>query len=198
MRSNGVGHRPADPVPTSQAGMTSSATLEAAIEVRGANPADMPAAGHLGSLLMALHHDLDARRFIASTHRTDRDYAAFLTGELDRPGAIVLVAVQETRVLGYAYGGVEGTDYMALRGPAGVVYDLMVDPSRRGEGIGRRLLDAILAKFAALNVAQIVLSTAARNDAAQGFFAKVGFRPTMVEMTRETDPMTAGPLPTVG
>jgi hypothetical protein len=32
---------------------------------------------------------------------------------------------------------------------------------------------------------QIVLGTAQRNETAQRFFASVGFRPTMIEMTRD-------------
>ena len=40
-------------------------------------------------------------------------------------------------VIGYTYAGVEGHDYMALRGPAGVLHDVVVDPAHRGHGIGR-------------------------------------------------------------
>ena len=87
--------------------------------------------------------------------------------------------------MGYAWGAVEGTDYMALRGPAGVLYDIVVDPSHRETGIGRMLLDAVVQGLEALNAPRIVLSTAARNEAAQRFFARAGFRPTMMEMTRE-------------
>ena len=36
-------------------------------------------------------------------------------------------------------------------------------------------------------LAQIVLSTAERNETAQRFFAELGFRRTMAEMTRELD-----------
>ena len=74
---------------------------------------------------------------------------------------------------------------MALRGPAGVLYDLIVDPGRQGEGIGRMLLDAISSALAAQGTPQIVLSAAEPNEAAQRLFAAAGFRRTMVEMTRE-------------
>jgi len=145
----------------------------------------MPTLGHLGTLLMALHHDLDPKRFIPATPRTEQAYASFLEGELLRSEVVMLAAVKGGAVLGYAYAGVEGSDYMALRGPAGVLYDLIVDHTRRGEGIGRMLLGATLSELASRGVPRIVLSTAARNEAAQGFFAKVGFRPTMIEMARE-------------
>jgi ribosomal protein S18 acetylase RimI-like enzyme len=88
-------------------------------------------------------------------------------------------------VIGYAYVAVESYDYMALRGPAGVLHDLFVDPERRGHGLGRRLLEAVLAYLPSRGLSQLVLSTAERNEAAQRFFASAGFRRTMIEMTRE-------------
>jgi ribosomal protein S18 acetylase RimI-like enzyme len=99
----------------------------------------------------------------------------------------VLVADDHGDVIGYAYATVEGYDYMALRGPAGVLQDIVVDPERRGRGVGRMLLDAALAELAARGAPRVVLSTAERNEAAQRLFASAGFRRTMVEMTRELD-----------
>jgi GNAT superfamily N-acetyltransferase len=49
---------------------------------------------------------------------------------------------------------IEGHDFMALRGPAGVLYDLVVDPAHRGQGIGRLLLDATLAALRARDAAR--------------------------------------------
>jgi ribosomal protein S18 acetylase RimI-like enzyme len=105
--------------------------------------------------------------------------------QLERPDVIVLVAERTGAVLGYAYGGVEGNDYMALRGPAGVLYDLMVDPAHRRQGIGSALLQAALAAMATLGAPRVVLFTADKNHGAQSLFARAGFRRTMIEMTRE-------------
>jgi ribosomal protein S18 acetylase RimI-like enzyme len=99
----------------------------------------------------------------------------------------VLVAEEEGRVVGYTYAGVEGIDYMSLRGPAGILYDIIVDPEARGRGIGRRLLDATLAFLTSHGAPRVVLSTAEGNVAAQRLFASAGFRRTMIEMTRELD-----------
>jgi ribosomal protein S18 acetylase RimI-like enzyme len=74
---------------------------------------------------------------------------------------------------------------MSLRGPAGVVHDIVVDPTHRGLGIGAMLLEAAVAALEARGAPRVVLSTAERNEAAQRLFAKAGFRRTMVEMTRE-------------
>lgn len=157
------------------------------ILVRPARAEDLATLGRLGALLVRLHHDFDPRRFIAATPRTEQGYASYLGTQLDDTDVLVLVAERDGEVLGYAYAGMEGMDYMALRGPAGAVYDLVVDPAHRGQGIGRTLLDATVAALAALGAPRVVLSTAERNETAQRLFERAGFRRTMIEMTRESD-----------
>ena len=153
--------------------------------IRPAASSDLPAIGRLGALLVRVHHDFDPARFFAATPQTEQGYASFLGSHLHEPKVVVLVAEQDGAVIGYTYAGVEGRDYMSLRGPAGVLYDIVVDPSRRGSGVGRMLLDATVAALSALGAPQVVLSTAARNEPAQRLFARAGFRQTMVEMTRD-------------
>ena len=97
---------------------------------------------------------------------------------------VVIVAQRAGQVAGYAYAGMEGNDYMALRGPAGVLYDLVVDPDFRREEIGSRLLDASLAALAGLGAPRVVLFSAEKNQIARAMFAARGFRNTMIEMTR--------------
>lgn len=160
---------------------------ESAVIVRSAAVEDAAALGRLGALLVGTHHELDTQRFIPATPGTEQGYAAWLRSQLEVPDVFVLVAEREGAVVGYAYGGIEGHDWMALRGPAGVLHDLVVDPAHRGHGIGRLLLDAVVAALRAGGAPRVVLSTAARNEAAKRLFARAGFRPTMVEMTRELD-----------
>jgi ribosomal protein S18 acetylase RimI-like enzyme len=153
--------------------------------VRRATVDDLPALGSLGTLLVEAHHAFDPARFLAATGRTPDGYAAFLRSQLDDPNVVLLVAEQEGRVAGYVYGALEGYDYMSLRGPAGVLHDLVVDPASRGAGVGRALLEAALEDLRSRGAPRVVLSTAERNEAAQRLFARLGFRRTMVEMTRE-------------
>jgi hypothetical protein len=63
-------------------------------------------------------------------------------------------------VLGYAYAAVEGYDYMALRGSAGVLQDVIVDPKHRGRGLGRLLFEAMLTFFRSRGVPRVLLLTA--------------------------------------
>jgi ribosomal protein S18 acetylase RimI-like enzyme len=161
----------------------------ARVTIRRAAVAEMPSIGRLGALLVRLHHDFDAQRFIAATPRTEHGYASYLGSQLENPEIVILVAVREDEdtVLGYTYAGVEGFDYMSLRGPAGIVYDIVVDPDQRGQGIGTLLLDATISALKERGAPRVVLSTAEQNAPAQQLFARAGFRRTMIEMTREMD-----------
>src|SRR5262245_61709144 len=112
--------------------------------VRRARTDDVDRLGELGALLVREHHAFDPLRFIAPTPETPRHYGAFLGSQLDAPDAVILVAEVAGRVIGYGYAALQGIDYMALRGPAAVLQDLIVEPESRGRGVGATLLAAIL------------------------------------------------------
>ena len=157
------------------------------VTVRPAVAADRAAIGRLGELLFSEHHEFDPRRFIAPIPNLSERYGDFLIGQSKRAEMRVLVAQREGAVVGYAFGGMEGNDYMALRGPAGVIYDLVVDPDHRRQGIGQVLLAAVLDALAELGAPRALLFTADKNHVAQSLFDKAGFRRTMIEMTVELE-----------
>lgn len=160
--------------------------------IRAAIAADVPALGRLGALLVRTHHDFDPDRFMAASPQTEHGYGSFLGTQLREPDVVILVADQDGQVVGYTYAGIEGIDYMALRGPAGVLYDIVVDPTQRGRGVGRMLLEATIMELERRGAPRVVLSTAERNEQAQRLFASAGFRRTMIEMTRESRREQAG------
>jgi len=159
--------------------------MSSLVTVRPVEAGDQSAIGRLGALLVTEHHDFDPKRFIAPLPRLPQRYGEFLLSQADRAEMVVLVAERSGEVVGYAYAGMEGNDYMALRGPAGVLYDLVVDAKHRRQGIGSRLLESSLAALQQLGAPRVLLFTAEKNHGAQAMFAQAGFRPTMIEMTRE-------------
>ena len=155
--------------------------------IRPATKADLSSIGRLGAMLVYEHYQFDKLRFLPASGRTAAGYASFLGSQLENPEVIVLVADQAGKTVGYTYSGLEGMDYMSLRGPAGVLYDIIVDPDFRSRGIGRQLLDSTMAELKSRGAPRVVLSTAERNEAGQRLFERAGFRRTMIEMTRELD-----------
>ena len=154
--------------------------------IRPARPADLPVLGRLGAALARAHHEWDRRRFfvVPSMHE---GYAWWLGRELKNRDAVVLAAERRGRVIGYAYGRLEERDWNALRDACGVAVDLIVEKRSRGLGAGRLLMDALLEALREKGAPRVVLQAAAANKNAQGFFEALGFRPTMIEMTRECD-----------
>jgi len=155
------------------------------IIIRPATKADHDALGRLGALLVRTHYEFDPKRFLPTQPGMEKGYGSFLVRQLNDPETVVLVAERDGAVVGYLYGTIAGPDWMSLRGEAGVIQDIIVDPAHRGGGIGRKLLEAGLDWLKQHGAPRAVLSTAQRNDAAQRLFTSVGFRPTMIEMTRE-------------
>jgi GNAT superfamily N-acetyltransferase len=72
-----------------------------------------------------------------------------------------------------------------LRDRAGFIHDVLVVESARGTGIGERLVEAAAEWLLAREVPRVMLWTAEKNVPAQHFFERLGFRRTMIEMTRE-------------
>jgi ribosomal protein S18 acetylase RimI-like enzyme len=154
--------------------------------IRHATQDDCPALGRLGSMLMQVHHDLDRRRFIRPGENAEACYALFLSNELNDGDAVILVAERDSTLVAYIYASVEPQlQWQDARDRAAFVHDVFVDPQNRRSGIATALTRAALDWFVQRGVPRVTLWTSSSNDAAQTVFASLGFRKTMVEMTRE-------------
>jgi GNAT superfamily N-acetyltransferase len=155
------------------------------LTVRRAEPRDATALGALGATLMRTHYAFDPQRFLPAGDHAEREYGSFLCSHLDDADAVVLVAELDGRIVGYAFAGLEPMSWKELRGPAGFIHDVMVEDDERGAGAGSALIDAAIAWLRDRGAPRVVLWTAERNDGAQRLFQRLGFRRTMIEMTRE-------------
>ena len=153
------------------------------IDIRRAEKGDLSVVGHLAGQLVRMHHEADPARFLL-VDRVEEGYEHWLSRELGRAEAVVLVACRAARVVGYAYGTIEPRDWNLLLDAHGAVHDLFVaDDARRG-GVGRKLIEELVTALERLGAARFVLSTLVTNASAQRLFRACGFRPTMLEMTR--------------
>ena len=153
--------------------------------IRRARETDLQAIGRLGAHLLRQHHRFDADRFMAPGPDPEAGYAWFLGTQLKEPDVLLLVAEHEGAVVGYLYAAVEPRSWKELRDEAGFVHDVVVDEGLRGRGAARALMEEAAAWFSGRGMPRVVLWTAHRNEAAQRLFTRLGFRPTMIEMTRE-------------
>jgi ribosomal protein S18 acetylase RimI-like enzyme len=156
-----------------------------ALVIRPAVEVDVPALGRLGATLLRAHYGFDPQRFMAPGRDPESGYAAFLRTQLYDDDVVVLVADRGDGVIGYVYAGLEPRSWKELREACGFVHDVAVYEHGRRTGVATALIEAAMAWLRERGAPRVVLWTAAPNDAAQGLFTRLGFRRTMIEMTRE-------------
>lgn len=138
----------------------------------------------MGAELARQHHAYDGARFMLPDN-VESGYRWWLTREMQDEDAVVIVAELDGAVVGYAYGRLEERNWNALLDAHGGFHDIWVDGHARCHGAGLQLAEEMVRRLKALGAPRVVLMSAALNEAAQRLFKKLGWRPTMIEMTRE-------------
>jgi len=157
-----------------------------AFQVRLAAGGDLDAITRMGVALTRLHHQWDADRFILP-RGIDRVFHDYFASQLGVQETVMLVAELEGRVVGYAFASLVPRDWSDLRDACGKVHDLYVEEAARSAGVGGALLEEAVRRLEELGAPRVVLMVAARNRHARDLFGSMGFRETMIEMTRELD-----------
>jgi ribosomal protein S18 acetylase RimI-like enzyme len=159
-----------------------------AIEVRPARREDIAGAAKLAAMLVREHHAYDPLRFMC-VEPIEEGYARFLAGQIGREEVVFLIARHTSapggEVVGYIFATLEDRNWSDLRDACGKIHDVYVDASVRRHGVATRLVESAVQACIEMGAPRIVLMAAWRNDHARALFARLGFRPTMLEMTRE-------------
>jgi ribosomal protein S18 acetylase RimI-like enzyme len=154
------------------------------IVVRSMTTSDLDAVGALAGRLVRLHHGFDPQRYL-HLENPERGYARYFRSELDSDDAVLLVAEEGPTILGYAYGRMEPRSYNELLDACGKLHDVYVDETARGRGAGEALVREIFKRLREKGAPRVLLLTAVQNEAGRRLFERLGFRTTMLEMTRE-------------
>lgn len=156
------------------------------LRVRPAVEQDLPRLGELARELVTQHHHADPQRFFLP-EGVEAAYRAWFAREMLRSEAVLLVADRgdATPVVGYLYGRFEDRNWNMLLERHAALHDVFVDVEARAGGAGTALIERFCALARERGLPRVVLYSAASNDGAQRLFSRLGFRPTMVEMTRD-------------
>jgi GNAT superfamily N-acetyltransferase len=155
------------------------------VVVRPARREDLPVLGQLGGHLLRTHYAFDPHRFMAPGDDPEAGYAWFLGTQIRSDDVAVFVAERDGAVAGYVYVGIEPQSWKELREEAGFIHDVVVTDTARRHGVATALMEAAVAWLRERGVPRVILWTAQPNEGAQRLFERLGFRRTMIEMTKE-------------
>ena len=141
--------------------------------VRPAQRSDLPALASHWAALLESHAALDpvfALRAGAPAALEAELRRAF--GDAD---TALFVADADGRVAGFCAARVERSPALARESCRAEITELVVEPAARRRGIGRALVDAALAWSRSRGVVRVEVRVAARNEAGQAFWRRLGF-----------------------
>lgn len=147
------------------------------MSIEAAQDADLPAMRTLLVELLEAVEDTDGL-----DQRTALDNCRAL---MDDPAHYVLVARCGAAIVGLVSFGVRRT--ILHPGPSGLVDELVVARSHRGQGVGKRLLLAAANECRALGCCEVEVSTEMSNVAAREFYQRCGFDRESVLLEMDLD-----------
>jgi ribosomal protein S18 acetylase RimI-like enzyme len=107
-------------------------------------------------------------------------YREWLSG----PESFAFVAEDEQRPVGFVIGFYEESHFMWETDRVGHVDSFYVSPENRGQGVGRRLMDAAYEAMREAGASTVALEMVADNEIARRFYEQEGFTTTFVQMHR--------------
>jgi GNAT superfamily N-acetyltransferase len=139
--------------------------------------------------LVASHAGLSAEDARTRDHLRNPDWprqhgAEHTKADLVNPDRLVLVAVADGVVVGHLLGGYFPPSDMWI-GPRAYLISMFVQPDRRDDGVGSRLVDAFKAWAKERGAAQLRVTAYTANDGAVRFYQRHGFSPLELTFAAE-------------
>lgn len=154
------------------------------MQIRSAEPEDVPAVLPMVRKIAAFHENLDPAKYGFRGDAGDL-YEHWLIGRSTDPNSVFLVADAGDRLAGFLIGTVEREIPIYRVEEFGFIHDLWIEEPYRNEGLARQMTTLALERFGALGVPQVRLDVVRDNPAARALFERCGFRPSITEMLIE-------------
>lgn len=151
-----------------------------AVTVRRATIEDAPAVADFAQKLALQHVGYDPQRFVQIADSLQM--TAFYGSQTKVDDAAVIVAEIGEKIVGFAYLQFEAKNYADLLKSAVWIHDIYIDEAARGHEAGKSLIESSKRLAREMGATKLMLSAAVQNEEAKGFFARQGFKETMVEM----------------
>jgi ribosomal protein S18 acetylase RimI-like enzyme len=152
------------------------------VQIRRATARDIEEILPVWGELAVYHADLDPA--FTPSAEWPYEYGAYLRTLMGRDDALAVIARDGSRLVGYAVGRITSLPPFFESRQRGYIHDVYVRERYRQRGIGRRLVEEILAWFRRRGVTLVELTVAANNDDATAFWRSMGFDTYMYQMKR--------------
>jgi ribosomal protein S18 acetylase RimI-like enzyme len=150
------------------------------IRIRPATPADVPEMLRLWRKMMDHHARLEPRFRPLPHPEGERAWEKHLREDiLSNTDCHALVADAGERLVGQIIGTLPNPLPVFEAQTFGFVTDVVVDPTARRQGVGRRLFDALKDWFRRQGATHVELQVAHANPAAQAFWRGIGCKDYM-------------------
>lgn len=152
------------------------------LEMDRAREGDLSEVIHLWEQLMDEHAEFDEhfrRRPLARLYLRHS-----FSSQLNQPDYVLLVVRWKRKPVGFLSAQI-------LRAPLfqesrlGQVVDLYVQPEWRGQGVGKALVNCVMEWFRAMQIEQVDLNVAVRNDRGVSFWEREGFQPYLRVVSKQ-------------
>ncbi len=153
------------------------------MNIRRAEIKDMESVLNLLSQVLEVHAVIRPDLFISGTRKyTEKELEAIFQDD-ERP---VFVAEEDGKVLGYCFCIIRDTEHSNNLRDSRSLYidDLCVDESARHRQVGRALTDYVTAFARSIGCYDMTLNVWEGNEAARGFYEKMGFAPRKTVMEK--------------
>ncbi len=152
------------------------------VQIRRATARDIKAILPVWGELASFHAALDPA--FTPSAEWPHEYGAYLRTLISRDDALAVVAREGEEIIGYAVGRITALPPFFEQRYRGYIHDVYTKEAFRRRGIGRQLVDELLAWFLRRGVTAVELTVAANNTDALPFWKRLGFRIYMHHMMR--------------
>jgi ribosomal protein S18 acetylase RimI-like enzyme len=149
------------------------------VQIRRATARDVREILPVWGELAGFHAHLDPA--FTPSAQWPREYGAYLRTLMTRDDALAVIAKDGPEIIGYAIGRITTLPSFFEHRFRGYIHDVYVREAYRRQGVGRRMVEAILDWLRSRGVTMVELTVAANNDAT-AFWERMGFDTYMYQM----------------
>ena len=146
---------------------------------------DIDSLMNIWKILMDEHKQLEHKLYELSSEAEEKQ-REFFTNSINSKEKFLYGAFENSKLIGYAFGWIDTRPPVLKMQQIGNLSDIIINPSYRGNGAGKGLVDAFVDWCKNQNVKNVQLHVLFDKDSV-GFYKKYGFRDFMRQMIIEIE-----------